>query len=49
MLVAVYDYWGYYNVCFLGGEVKDPAQDHSARAAAIDPVGRDYLYIVMNI
>src|SRR5208283_3128938 len=23
MLIATYDYWGYYNVCFLGGEVKD--------------------------
>src|SRR5256885_5525133 len=22
LLVAVYDYWGYYNVCFFGGEVK---------------------------
>ncbi|PYX13070.1 MAG: amino acid permease, partial [Acidobacteria bacterium] len=24
MLIAAYDYWGYYNVCFLGDEVKDP-------------------------
>ena len=23
MLIATYDYWGYYNVTFLGGEVKD--------------------------
>src|SRR5215510_14864047 len=23
MLVAVYDYWGYYNVCFFGGDVKN--------------------------
>ena len=26
MLIATYDYWGYYNVCFLGGEVKDPGR-----------------------
>ncbi len=26
MLVATYDYWGYYNVTFLGGEVRDPAR-----------------------
>lgn len=26
MLIAIYDYWGYYNVCFFGGEVKDPAR-----------------------
>ncbi len=25
-LVATYDYWGYYNVCFLGAEVRDPAR-----------------------
>ncbi len=24
MLISVYDYWGYYNVCFLGDEVKEP-------------------------
>src|ERR1051325_9154038 len=26
MLIAVYDYWGYYNVCFLGGEVREPGR-----------------------
>ena len=26
MLVATYDYWGYYNVTFLGAEVRDPAR-----------------------
>ncbi len=25
-LVTTYDYWGYYNVCFLGGEVRDPGR-----------------------
>ena len=23
-LIATYDYWGYYNVCFLGGEIRRP-------------------------
>jgi amino acid transporter len=27
MLVATYDYWGYYNVCFLGDEIKDPGKN----------------------
>ncbi len=26
MLVATYDYWGYYNVTFLGGEVRNPGK-----------------------
>ena len=26
MLVATYDFWGYYNVTFLGGEVCDPGR-----------------------
>lgn len=26
MLIATYDYWGYYNVTFLGAEVRDPAR-----------------------
>src|SRR6202165_6084634 len=27
MLVATYDYWGYYNVCFLGEDRKDPGRN----------------------
>ena len=26
MLISTYDYWGYYNVTFLGAEVRDPAR-----------------------
>ena len=48
MLIATYDYWGYYNVCFLGDEVKDPTRKHSASAAALD-FAVACLYIVMNI
>ena len=39
MLVATYDYWGYYNICFLGDEVKEPGQNHPAGDAAIHSVG----------
>ena len=48
MLVANYDYWGYYNVCFFGGEVKDPARN-IPRALLISIVAVATLYVVMNI
>lgn len=48
MLIATYDYWGYYNVCFLGGEVKDPGRN-IPRALIISIVVVAALYIVMNI
>ena len=48
MLVAAYDYWGYYNVCFLGGEVKDPARN-IPRALLISIITVAVLYLAMNI
>jgi amino acid transporter len=48
LLVAIYDYWGYYNVCFLGAEVKDPGRT-IPRAIVISTVAVAALYIVMNI
>lgn len=48
MLVAAYDYWGYYNVCFLGGEIKEPAKN-IPRALLISIVLVSAIYIVMNI
>jgi basic amino acid/polyamine antiporter, APA family len=48
MLVAAYDYWGYYNVCFLGGEVKDPGRT-IPRALLLSIVLVGAIYIVMNI
>jgi APA family basic amino acid/polyamine antiporter len=48
MLIATYDYWGYYNVCFLGGEVKDPGRT-IPRALIISIVVVAAIYIVMNI
>ena len=39
MLIATYDYWGYYNVSFLGMKSKDPQQDNPAGATAIHSAG----------
>ena len=48
MLIATYDYWGYYNVCFLGGEVKDPGRT-IPRALILSIVAVAAIYVVMNI
>ncbi len=48
MLIATYDYWGYYNVCFLGGEVKDPGRT-IPRALIISIVVVAALYLTMNV
>jgi amino acid transporter len=48
LLVAAYDYWGYYNVCFLGDEVKDPVRT-IPRALVYSIVAVAAIYIVMNI
>ncbi len=48
MLVATYDYWGYYNVCFFGEEVKDPARN-IPRALLLSIVFVAILYLAMNI
>jgi amino acid transporter len=48
MLVSAYDYWGYYNVCFLGAEVRDPQRTiPRAVLGSILIVGT--LYVLMNI
>ena len=39
MLIATYDYWGYYNMTFLGGEVKDAGADGAAGGADLDCAG----------
>jgi amino acid transporter len=48
MLVAVYDYWGYYNVCFFGEEVKEPGYT-IPRAVIFSIIAVAAIYIVMNI
>ncbi|HEX7957516.1 MAG TPA: amino acid permease, partial [Pyrinomonadaceae bacterium] len=48
LLIAVYDYWGYYNVCFLGGEVRDPGRT-IPRAVLLSIALVALIYIVMNV
>src|SRR6266404_4980753 len=48
MLIAAYDYWGYYNVCFLGDEIKEPGKN-IPRALLLSIAAVACLYLVMNI
>jgi amino acid transporter len=47
-LIATYDYWGYYTVCFLGGEVREPGRT-IPRAILISIAVVAALYLLMNI
>ena len=46
--VAVYDYLGYYDICYIGDEVKDPGRV-IPRSIAISVVGVAVLYLAMNL
>ncbi|MGA7463182.1 MAG: APC family permease [Candidatus Korobacteraceae bacterium] len=48
ILITTYDYWGYYNVCFLGGEVKDPGRT-IPRAVIISICVIAAIYLTMNV
>ncbi len=48
LLVSVYDYWGYYNVNFFAGEVKNPERT-IPRAIIFSILAVAAIYIVMNI
>jgi amino acid transporter len=48
MLITTYDYWGYYTVCFLGGEVKDPGRT-IPRALILSIAAVAAIYLAMNI
>ncbi|MGA7907306.1 MAG: APC family permease, partial [Candidatus Sulfotelmatobacter sp.] len=48
LLVATYDYWGYYNVCYLGDEVKDPTRN-IPRALLLSILVVACLYLMMNL
>ena len=47
-LIATYDYWGYYNICFLGGEVRRPERT-IPRAILLSVVFVAGFYIAMNL
>jgi APA family basic amino acid/polyamine antiporter len=48
LLVATYDYWGYYNVCYMGDEIKDPTRN-IPRALLLSILLVACLYLLMNL
>jgi amino acid transporter len=48
MLIAIYDYLGYYNVCHLGDEVRDPAKT-IPRAVMTSVIVVALIYMLMNL
>lgn len=48
MLIATYDYWGYYNITFLGAEVRDPART-IPRAILLSIALCAILYLLLNL
>jgi basic amino acid/polyamine antiporter, APA family len=48
MLVATYDYWGYYNVTFIGDEIEDP-EKNIPRALLLSILLVACLYLMMNV
>ena len=47
-LIATYDYWGYYNICFLGSEVRKPEKT-IPRAILISVFFVAAFYVLMNM
>lgn len=48
LLVATYDYWGYYNVCYMGDEIKDPTKN-IPRALLLSILFVACMYLLMNL
>ena len=44
---TIYTYWGYYNICHLGGEIRDPARN-IPRGIFISIIGIALLYLAMQ-
>ena len=47
-LITTYDYWGYYNVCFMGGEIRNPGRN-IPRAVLIAIAVIAALYLLMSV
>ncbi|HEV2196867.1 MAG TPA: APC family permease [Candidatus Acidoferrum sp.] len=47
MVNTVYSYWGYYNICHLGGEIKDP-EKNIPRGIFLSIAGIAVLYLAMQ-
>jgi len=48
MVKTVYSYWGYYNICNLGGEIRDPERN-IPRGIFLSILGITVLYLAMQI
>jgi fructoselysine transporter len=47
MVSTVYSYWGYYNICHLGGEIKDPERN-IPRGIFLSVLGITILYLALQ-
>ena len=47
-LITTYDYWGYYNICFLGGGVRQPERT-IPRAILLSVLFVSAFYVLMNL
>ena len=47
-LITTYDYWGYYNICFLGSEVRQPERT-IPRAILLSVLFVSAFYVAMNL
>jgi fructoselysine transporter len=47
MVSTVYSYWGYYNICHLGGEIRDP-EKNIPRGIFLSILGITVLYLAMQ-
>ena len=48
MVKTIYSYWGYYNICHLGGEIKDP-EKNIPRGIFLSVLGIAVLYLAMQM
>ena len=48
MLIAMYDFLGYYDICYIGGEVREPART-IPRAILYSTIAVALIYAVMNL
>jgi amino acid transporter len=47
MINTIYSYWGYYNICHLGGEIRDP-EKNIPRGIFLSILGITLLYLAMQ-
>ena len=47
MVSTIYSYWGYYNICHLGGEIREP-EKNIPRGIFLSVLGITVLYLAMQ-